>query len=325
MSGITSSISVIDESPDATGSRGHMQATLEPINNLNLKLIQAFILVAEHQSFRHAAELTLRSQSAVSLQIRQLEEQLGVALFHRTTRRVKLTQEGEALLKSALAALRTIDDCVRDIHERIDLRRGRVAIACSPTIASSRLAPILRAFELDYPHVKIVVREQNPGDLFESVQAGTVDFAIGPVVNNPDLNFEIILEEKLYAIVPANLRVSKEATISVRELASLPLLLLNPASALRALLNAAFEAEGIELTTKYEFSQAQTLLSMAGAGLGVAILPESVLPIEPIRNVSFVPISHRDLVRRVALITRKGHSLSPASMKLAERSRELIG
>ena len=306
-------------------SRCDMQAALEPINSLNLKLIQTFILVAEHQSFRHAAELTLRSQSAVSLQIRQLEEQLGVALFHRPTRRVTLTQEGEALLKSSLTALRTIDDCVRNIHESIDLRRGRVAIACSPTIASSRLAPILRAFELDYPHVKIVVQEQNPSDLFESVQSGAVDFAIGPLANNPDLNFEIILEEKLFAIVPANLRGSRKATISVKELAGLPLLLLNPASALRALLNAAFEAEEIELTTKYEFSQAQTLLSMAAAGLGVAILPESVLPGQPMRDVSFVRISHRDLVRRVALITRKGHSLSPASLKLAERSRELIG
>lgn len=301
-----------------------MGAALEPITNLNLKLLQTFILVAEHLSFRHAAELTYRSQSAVSIQIKQLEEQLGVALFHRTTRRVTLTREGEELLESARSALRTIDDCLRNIHESADLRRGRVTVACSPTIASSRLSRILSVFEVDYPEVKMVVREQNPVDLFAGVRAAEVDFAIGPVVNEPEFAFEVILEDALSAVVPAKLAPPQRKTVTIPELAGMPLLLLNPASALRKLLDDAFDSFGIELRSKYEASQAQTLISMASAGLGAAILPETVLPPEADARYRILKIVEPALFRQVALITRKGHTLSPASARLAELTRELI-
>lgn len=302
-----------------------MNPPIEPVTGLNLKLIQTFILVAEHLSFRYAAELTFRSQSVVSVQIKQLEEQLGVTLFHRTTRRVSLTKEGEDLLEGARMAMRAIDDCLRHIQESADMKRGKVAIACSPTIASSRLPAILSAFEFDYPNVKIVVKEQNPSDLFESVRSAGVDFAIGPAINNPDFNFEVILAEKLYAVAPRSLQIPDKDTICIGELADLPLLLLNPASALRALLNAAFEAQGIELTTKYEFSQAQTLIAMASAGLGVAILPEMVVTSSNAEKVRLMRIEPFNLTREVALITRKGHVLSPASARLADRARQLIG
>lgn len=302
-----------------------MVVAVDPINGLNLKLIQTFILVAQHQSFRHAAELTLRTQSAVSLQIKQLEEQLGVVLFHRTTRSVALTEDGQELFDGSIKALRLIDDSLRNINERADLRRGRVTIACSPTIASSYLAQVLRAFELDYPQVKIVVREQNPNDLFESVRSAEVDFAIGPVVNNPDFAFDVILDELLFAVVPANFGAFSGPKITVSDLSKLPLLLLNPASALRSTLNSAFTAAGVELTAKYEFSQAQTLISMATAGLGVAILPESVVRHIKDSNLQVLEIDHPNLSRKVAIITRRGHALTPASAQLAGRAHEVIG
>src|SRR5690606_21728085 len=85
------------------------QRTMDaPITKVNLKLLQSFMLVAEHKSFRAAADLTYRSQSAVSSQIKQLELQLGVPLFHRTTRSVRLTAAGEKLLTTTRRALREI-------------------------------------------------------------------------------------------------------------------------------------------------------------------------------------------------------------------------
>lgn len=302
-----------------------MDPSLTPITSLNLKLLQTFILVAEHLSFRHAAELTYRSQSAVSIQIKQLEEQLGVVLFHRTTRRVMLTREGEELLESSRTALRMIDECLRHIHETADIRRGRVTIACSPTIASSRLPRILRAFEADYPEVKMVVKEQNPVDLFSGVRNLEVDFAIGPVVNDPDFDFEVILEDGLCAVVPSGMAPAGRATITIPELAEMPLLLLNPASALRKLLDEAFERFGIELRSKYEVSQAQTLISMVSAELGATILPETVLPLNEDPDYRILRIVEPSLLRQVALITRKAHVLTPASAWLAKLTRELIG
>lgn len=296
-----------------------------PITNLNLKLLQTFVLVAEHQSFRHAADVSLRSQSAISVQIKQLEEQIGFRLFYRTTRHVELTLEGRQLFEAAISALTTIDHSIRTIQETIDFRRGRVTIACSPTIAASRLSVILGAFEADYPEARVIVREQNPALLFESVRSAEVDFAIGPQLGNPDFDFEEILSESLFAVVPDTLDRSDAGTISIRELAAFPLLLLNRASAFRSLLNTAFEAEGIELATKFEFSQATTLVEMARIGLGVAILPECVVPRQAEPGYSIRRISAAGLSRKVAIIKRRGYELTPTAAHLAQRTRELIG
>lgn len=296
-----------------------------PITNLNLKLLQTFVLVAEHQSFRHAADASLRSQSAISVQIKQLEEQIGFRLLHRTTRHVELTVEGRQLFDTALSVLTEIDHCIRTIQETIDFRRGRVTIACSPTIASARLSAVLGAFEADYPEARVIVRELNPTLLFDSVRSAEVDFAIGPYVSSPDFDFEEILREPLYAVVPDTLDRSSAETIGIHELAEFPLLLLNRASALRTLLNSAFETEGIELTTKFEFSQATTLVEMARMGLGVAILPECVVPRHPEQGCNIRRISAEGLYRTVTIIKRRGLELTPTAAHLAQRARELIG
>lgn len=95
---------------------GKLVATsLRPITKINLKLLQSFVFVAEQYSFRQAAALIGHSQSAVSAQIKRLEAQLGVALFHRTTRRVQLTAEGEQLLSCARGAIAEVELGLRRI------------------------------------------------------------------------------------------------------------------------------------------------------------------------------------------------------------------
>ena len=89
---------------------------------VNLKLLHMFVAVAENRSFRMAAEQLNRSQSAVSMQIKQLEEQVGVAIFHRTTRRVELTSEGERLLGHARRALDEWENGLRQIRDVVDIQ-----------------------------------------------------------------------------------------------------------------------------------------------------------------------------------------------------------
>lgn len=114
--------------------------------NINLKLLNSFLLVAEYSSFREAAERANRSLPAISMQIKQLEEQLGVTLFHRTTRRVELTKEGEHLLISVRKALAVIEGGLLELKSASDIAIGQITFACVPTVASTRLPTILSAF-----------------------------------------------------------------------------------------------------------------------------------------------------------------------------------
>lgn len=293
--------------------------------NVNLKLLQTFVLVGEYSSFRTAAEKSFRSQSAVSAQIRQLESQLGVALFHRTTRSVRLTAEGRQLLDCARRATHEMERGLRMIREAADLRRGRVSLSCSPTIASTRLARVLAAFERENPGVEVFVRELTSAALFESVRNHEVDFGIGPVIETSEFHFETVLDEPLYALVPKRFIATERSTIPLALLATMPLLVMDPAAALRALLEETMRARNLVLTTRYQFTQAQTLISMACAGLGAAILPQVALPARIDRSTYAMRIVEPALRRQVALITLRGHALSPASSRLVHLLRSLLG
>jgi len=103
--------------------------------NINLRLLATFLSVAEHTSFRKAAQYTNRSLPAVSMQIKQLEEQLGLALFQRTTRKVELTQAGEQLMISARKAMAELESGLTLLQHTVDVQQGHLSFACVPTIA----------------------------------------------------------------------------------------------------------------------------------------------------------------------------------------------
>ena len=301
-----------------------MSAIVKSLPHINLKLLQTFLLVGEHSSFRVAAEKSFRSQSAVSAQIRQLEEQLGVALFHRTTRSVRLTDEGQQLLQCAQRALLEVEAGLRKIQESADIRRGRVSLSCSPTIAETRLARVLAAFEREYPGIEVSVRELTSEALFSSVRNREVDFGIGPVIETSEFHFEPVLDDPLYALVPKRFLTTTKETISLATLTNMPLLVLNAATALRTMLETTMKDRNLTFTTRYEFTQAQTLISMAGAGLGAAILPKVALPQKIDESTYALRIVNPILLRQVAVITSKGQSLSPASIRLVQLLRQLI-
>ena len=301
-----------------------MKTTAKPLANVNLKLLQAFLLVGEHSSFRAAAEMSYRSTSAVSAQIRQLEEQLGVPLFHRTTRNVRLTDEGQQLLDCARRALLEVETGLRKIQESADMRRGRVSLSCSPTIAATRLARVLAAFEKDHPGIEVFVRELTSEALFDSIRKHEVDFGIGPVIETGEFHFDTVLEDPLYALVPKRFITTTKDTISLATLTNMPLLVLNPATALREVLEATMRERRLTITSRYEFTQAQTLISMASAGLGAAILPKVVLPPVIDKRTYALRIVSPAMTREVAIITVRGQSLSPASLRLAQLIKQLI-
>jgi len=297
-----------------------------PVTQFNLRLLQTFMLVAENLSFRDAAEQTRRSQSAVSTQVKQLETQLGITLLHRTTRSVVLTPEGRELLEGTKRAMHEVNLGLRKIRESADIKRGRVSLACSPSVAANRLPQILATFKKVHPGVHISLMEQHSADIFHMVRQGDADFGIGPLVEavDDDICFEPILEDRIMALVPRVLLANTRKTISLKELVTMPLLLHTPGSAMRRMLESAIDAQSLKFENNYQCMQMQTLVSMAVAGMGVAVLPQSVLKGVTSSNTQTLRLVDPPLTRQVCLITMRGRTLSPASAQLAQVVRELI-
>lgn len=302
-----------------------MKGDIPAPGKLNLRLLQTFMLVAEHRSFRVAAEHAHRSQSAVSTQVKQLEAQLGIALFERTTRHVTLTAEGDQLYAGARRAMQEIGLSLRNVQEAADLRRGKVALACVPTVASTSLPAILSVFEKDYPEVRVSLRELQTG-LNQAVRDGEVDFGLGPVApGDGDLDFDAIFEEPLMGLVPKSfLGRRARNSITLAALTAMPILVLSTATALQKYVEETMRARSLKFKTKYQCIQAQTQIAMAQAGLGAAILPRSLVVAQRSPKTRALRIVEPAMSRQIAIITLRGRKLSPAAARLAQLIRRIL-
>jgi DNA-binding transcriptional LysR family regulator len=121
--------------------------------------------------FKKAADALFISMPAVSMQIKQLEEQLGVALFQRTTRKVDLTAEGEQLMITARRAMAELESGLARLQQTVDIQQGHLSFGCVPTIASSRLPAILTEFAKKYPGVSVHVKELPQRELLDAFLA----------------------------------------------------------------------------------------------------------------------------------------------------------
>lgn len=286
--------------------------------HVNLKALQVFVSVAEAGSFRKAADIVHRSQSAVSMQIKQLEEQLGIVLFHRTTRRVELTPGGDLLLGCARRALGELDGGLRRIREAADMQTGRLSLGCVPSVAATVLPAVLSAYQRDFPGIRITLRELASDDLLQAIARHDVEFGVGPgVAWASDFAFRPIARDPIYALLPAAFDTTGRPEITLTELASLPVLMYSQQAALRGNLERELASRGLRFDIRFEILHAHTLVAFAQAGLGVAVLPLVTIPARLGPKLRAVPIVDPPLERSLDVITLRGQSLSPAAERLA--------
>jgi len=286
---------------------------------INLKLLRAFDAVARHRSFSRAGAELGRSQSTISIQVRELERQLEVRLLERTTRRVALTEAGEALARSAQEGFEAIGAGMNAARAFADNRRGRVVVACVPSLASARLPAILAAYRQRDGKTRIDVEELSLREIYEALPAGQVDFGIGPCIDPPpaDVSFTVAVEDPLVVILPARFAQGRNGAVPFSFLATLPLITLSGSVLLQMTLEEAASAHGLRLSSQTEVRHVQTAIAMARAGVGAAIVPRLSLPdiIDP--DIHALPIDDPPLTRKVGVLAPRGRPLSAPSAKLA--------
>lgn len=284
---------------------------------INFKTLGTFLAVAEHASFRKAGEQLHLSLSAVSMQIKQLEEQLGVQLFQRTTRRVDLTREGEQLMIRARKAMAELQVGLAELQQAANVQQGHLSLACVPTVAGTRLPKLLTAFATKYPGISVHVRELTLPDLLEAVRRREVDFGIGPEPQKKgELEFTPLFVDEYVALVPAGAVRAGRVSISLPELVQMPLLTLSNSSLFRSHLDDTLRAQGLEAEMNYEFTHVSTLVAMAEAGLGAAVLPRVAVPART--RLQALRITKPVLSRTICIVTIRGHTPSPSAARMVE-------
>lgn len=288
-------------------------------NNINLKLLQTFLLAAEHGSFRRAAEESNRSPSAVSMQIRDLEEQIGVSLFVRTPQSANLTPSGTMLYEQVRSAMADVQAGLDRLSATAAQRRSHVSIGCAPTLAATRLGNILATFKLRYPRSVINLKETPPMDALALLQDQEIELYVGPEVPNmTEFHFEPILRDRFAVCIPHEFDEGAES-FSLADIATYPLILLDKKTAARGLLDRI--STDLDLNIQYEVQYAYTAITLASAGLGVAVLPNIAVPLLPATSFRVVPLSDAGAERSVGIITARGYVQHGFSEQLMELIR----
>lgn len=291
---------------------------------VNLKVLSTFLAVAENESFRKAAEQTNISLPAVSMQIKQLEERLGVALLQRTTRKVVLTHEGEKLMISTRKAMAEIDAALLSIEQAANAQQGNLVFACVPTVASTRLPTLVTEFARNYPGISVGIRETAQPELLEAIRKREVDFGIGPMPEKMGV-FQCtpLFEDPYVALVPDDHPLADKKGVSLRELTKIsPSLLMLGSSQFQQQLNEVLLKNKISLERNYDFTHVSTMAAMIEAGLGVGILPKVAVPRQT--SLKVVNIVRPVMSRTIAIISMRGHSLSTASQRFVDMCNEVL-
>lgn len=294
--------------------------------HVNLKLLHTFARVAKLRSFSRAAEELGRTTSAISMQIGELEGQVGLKLLDRTTRNVTPTPDGAVLLECVQDSIRRLEDGILETRIAAEKRRGRVVFGCAPTVAASFLAPVLAEFRSALPKILIHVQELTSNDLLSAIKDREIDFGITPVVQDKsDFSFTHLLREPLVALASSEHFADIPQPLSLECLTRLPLLVMQgmPVTAVYQEKEASFlltellETPGRPLNIACSVKQAATLVDLAASGLGVGIVPRLAVPTRIPPQLRILHLSEPQIVRDIGIATLKGESLSEPSLVLA--------
>jgi len=277
-------------------------------HNITLRQMRAFISLARHGSFRAAASAFNLSQSALSIAIRQMEDELGVSLFDRTTRRVELTSAGRSLLPRIERMLAELDLMLDETHNAADLKSGRVVVASVFSVATEVLPLVVARFRRIHPGVRVALLDYTASAVQEAVRQGRAD--IGVCARNEldgDLDFERVAADPFVALLPARHPLVPTPEVGLGDLVDHPIVAMAKGTQIRTLIDSALHARGLSVRPAYEATQPAAVEAMVAAGLGASILPRISVSARNPRIVIRV-LAKPGLERELGLVARTGRA-----------------
>lgn len=291
---------------------------------LMLRPLRYVLTVAELRNFTRAAEMLHVSQPALSQQIRQLERELGGALFDRTGRVVTLTEFGRAYIEHARQALDHLEAGRRALHEVRSLSRGLLRFAYTPTFAEYLIGPALLRFRDAYPSIAVEAAELPHDEIEHGLERDTLDVGIGFTdTRSTDIDVEPLFAEHMALLVaPDHPLAQRGETVTPAQWQGLPLALLSRDFVVRRFADAYFRANQVQPSVMLQANAVGTVLKLVENGRLATVMPSAVL--REHRGIVSVPVDPPLPQRTVALLLRRRGSRTLAANAFAEVLAEVV-
>lgn len=265
--------------------------------------LKAFLALVEKKNFTRAAEAAHLSQPAFSMLIRSLEDTLGVRLFDRGTRRVELTVEGRAFAASAVRLLAEFDSALAEMRDLSTLRTGRVAIAALPSIAASRLPPVIARFTMAFPQLQLILHDVTADDCLDLLRRGEVDFALTAASPTAEFDFEPAWPDSFYLVCPRGHPLAGKSPVYTADLLSYAFVQQDRYSSIRQQVDAVMFPQ--RLKTAMEVSTMATAAGLVACGVGIAIVPAVAMFHFHHTDVVQIPLADPAFQRHICIVRQR--------------------
>ncbi|MCC8537000.1 LysR family transcriptional regulator [Xanthomonas axonopodis pv. poinsettiicola] len=290
----------------------------------DLNDLQAFRAVAENGSFRRAAEQIRITQPALSRRIDKLESALNVKLFERTTRKVTLTTVGQAFMPQVERMLDDLDVALMSVADVGSSRMGTVTVACVPSAAYYFMPQAIHGLHQLFPKIRIRLFDASASHVSAAVASGEADFGVSFSGNlAPDVEFEPLLQERYVIACRHDHPLARRVQVTWKEAYGYDYITLDKSSGNRLVLDRALSAFSPDRPSICETRHVTTLIGLVEAGVGIAAVPSIAMPPAPHPLLATVALVEPDVVRNVGILKRRGRTLTPAALELAELVRRM--
>ena len=294
---------------------------------MEIRQLQYFLAVAEECNFRRAAEQLHIAQPALSQQVAKFEKELGTKLFVRTTRRVDLTNAGLALLPEARRMIAQADQALMSVRKAARGELGPARIGFVSSAALTVMPTFTLALRRTWPELDIVLTEATNSEQLQHINAGSMDAGIARESQETDeiVTFPLLRERLVLALHDGH-RLARRRSVRLAQLRGEPLLVVSRSRVSRFYdhVNALFEQAGLSPTTAQEAGQFPTLIGLAAANSGVAIVPESLRMLQ-LPHLTYLPIADATAFSTLSLMTRRDRSEDPVIGHIVDIARSLHG
>jgi DNA-binding transcriptional LysR family regulator len=284
------------------------------IPSLSSRQLSAVLAVAEYRSFVAAASSLKMSQPALTRAVQQIEAELGVVLFHRSTRQVAITDAGKEFAAFAERLLNDLKISVSNVRELADRPRGQIVVTSVVSLANAMLPTLIAGFSRRFPGIEVHLREGLQGTVRDDVRGGLADFGIGYIDDLPNAFVtEALGVETFHAVLPKGHALTKRRRITIQALAAAPLASFPSESRSRRIVDAAAAAAGLSLNYVVTTNRLPTLHQLVRNGVGLAVVPASERPSPDNRDIVSRPLSGQRLTCPIGIMRLRERELNPAA------------
>lgn len=296
---------------------------------MDMRQLRYFVQIVESGSLAKASRQLFIAQPALSQQMARLEDEVGKPLLVRSSRGVTPTENGEALYHHAKFMLRQLDQAVSVARQETSALSGRVTLGLAPTTTCQLGLPLLQHLRCKHPGVLLNIVEGLSGHLEHMTRVGQLDLA---VLFNPkaaaELAVEPLLEEELFVILPADstLVPPERRSLTLREVAALPLILPSPGHGLRRRITLEFERVNLAVDAVAEIDSLPLLMHCVGQGIGATIKPMAAIHALDDRPERWrcLRVADAAMVRSNYLYALPPHKLSPSATAVRDELRGVV-